>query len=428
MAEFSDNSVSATSGRRRPQFEALLTAVERGEVEAIVAWSLDRLSRTARDRLKLVEVCRDAGVVIALVRGSDMDPTTPAGRLVLGVLGEVAQAETDIKSERQQRAQEQAAKAGRRVGGRWPFGYTRDGLELQLEEAESIRCGYALALDGVPLAEIARRWNAEGHRTSQLGWRSGEFGLWRHDGVRRVLLNPRNAGLRQYRGEIVALAEWPRIVDEETWRAVVALLGEPARRCGTPGAVQLLTGLATCAVCGLLVHGGGASHGKPIYRCCSNKHVNRLAEPVDAYVSSLIVARLSRPDARELLHAKVGDRPNVAVLREESSRLRARLEEIAVEFAADTDVTPAMVRTMTAAVRARLAANDAQLADAGRVSLLGPLVGAEDVRAAWESLDPAGRNDRRRQVVAVLLSVGLHGVGRGTRTFRPDTVGLDWLT
>ena len=49
----------------------------------VVAWAPDRLARTARDRLALVEACRDAGVIIALVRGSDMDPTTPAGRLVV---------------------------------------------------------------------------------------------------------------------------------------------------------------------------------------------------------------------------------------------------------------------------------------------------------------------------------------------------------
>jgi DNA invertase Pin-like site-specific DNA recombinase len=57
--------------------------VRAGKVDVVVAWALDRLARTARDRLALVEACRDAGVIIALVRGSDMDPTTPAGRLVV---------------------------------------------------------------------------------------------------------------------------------------------------------------------------------------------------------------------------------------------------------------------------------------------------------------------------------------------------------
>jgi hypothetical protein len=75
---------AARSGRKpRPQFRALLDTVRAGKVDVVVAWALDRLARTARDRLALVEACRDAGVIIALVRGSDMDPTTPAGRLVV---------------------------------------------------------------------------------------------------------------------------------------------------------------------------------------------------------------------------------------------------------------------------------------------------------------------------------------------------------
>jgi DNA invertase Pin-like site-specific DNA recombinase len=43
--------------------------VRAGKVDVVVAWALDRLARTARDRLALVEACRDAGVIIALVRG-----------------------------------------------------------------------------------------------------------------------------------------------------------------------------------------------------------------------------------------------------------------------------------------------------------------------------------------------------------------------
>jgi hypothetical protein len=66
----------------------------------VVAWALDRLCRNARDRLALIEACRDAGVMIALVSASDMDPTTPAGRWALGILGEVAQHEIDQKSDR----------------------------------------------------------------------------------------------------------------------------------------------------------------------------------------------------------------------------------------------------------------------------------------------------------------------------------------
>lgn len=109
---FSD-SVSAAGKKDRPEFAKMLKAIELGEVETVVAWSLDRLTRNARDRLALVEACRKHNVIIALVQGSDMDPTTTSGRLTIGVLGEVAEVEIGIKSERQAAAAHQRAKLGR---------------------------------------------------------------------------------------------------------------------------------------------------------------------------------------------------------------------------------------------------------------------------------------------------------------------------
>ena len=111
-ATFEDNGVSAAGKSHRPEFTALIAAIRRGEVDTVVAWALDRLARTARDRLALVEACQDYGTVIALVQGSDMDTSNASGRLLIGLLGEVAQMEIGLKSERQKRANTQRAQAG----------------------------------------------------------------------------------------------------------------------------------------------------------------------------------------------------------------------------------------------------------------------------------------------------------------------------
>jgi DNA invertase Pin-like site-specific DNA recombinase len=203
-APFVENDTSAAGRKPRPEFRALLAAVEAGEVDVIVAWALDRLTRTARDRLALVETCRDHGVRIALVRGSDMDPTTPSGRLAIGILGEVAQHEIDAKSDRQARAAEQAAAQGRWIGGRRPFGYAADGVTKIESEAAAVREGYMALLSGVSLRGIAKEWNRAGFTTGQAPWRHTHLGSsspWRPDSVRRVLLNPRYAGIRALRGE-----------------------------------------------------------------------------------------------------------------------------------------------------------------------------------------------------------------------------------
>lgn len=441
VATYTENDTSADGRKPRPQFRALIHAIRALEVDVVVAWSLDRLTRTARDRLDLVEACRDTNVMIALVRGTDMDPSTPGGRLTIGVLGEVAQHEIDQKSDRQSRAMEQAAADGRWVGGRRAFGYEADGVTPRPREAVVIQAAFAALVAGESLRGIARDWNAAGFTTGQSPWRHTGIGVngfspWRADSVRRVLRNPRYAALRAHRGTIVGPAKWPGIVDEATWRAAQTHLDHPARSTGGPGAMakHFLSGLASCAACGMLVHGGGAKHGKPVYRCRSTQqlpdqrpvvegtHVNRLAAPVDDYVTEVIVARLSRPDARQLLVDE--ESPDVAGLQEEALALQARQEELAREFgAASDDPLPAReYRAMRAPLSEKLRRIEAQIADAGRVNVLGDLVGVRDVQAAWDRLG----FDRRRSVLRILAGVRLHAVGRGTRTFRPDTVDIVW--
>jgi hypothetical protein len=72
----------------------------------------------------------------------------------------------------------------------------------------------------------------------------------------------------------------------------------------------------------------------------------------------------------------------------------------------------------------RLAVVEDQMADAGRVDVLGPLVAAEDAGDVWRGLSL----DRRRAVVDALMVVRLHAIGQGVRTFRPDTVEIVWRT
>ncbi len=93
---------------------------------------------------------------------------------------------------------------------------------------------------------------------------------------------------------------------------------------------------------------------------------------------------------------------------------------MAAEFATDDTITPGQFRTMTATLRDRLAVVEDAQADAARVSVLGPLVGVEDVETAWNALDV----DRRRAVVDALMTVRLHKPGRGHRTFETSSVEI----
>lgn len=418
----SDNDQSASTARRRPGFDRVLSAIESGQVGVVVAWSLDRLQRNRRDEARLYEACQAHGVMLSLVKGADLEFGNAAGRFVADSLGSVARLEVQMKSERQQRANEQAAKAGRRVGGRRAFGYEPDGMRVRDGEAVAVRDGYSAVLAGVALGEVARAWNAKGHVT-------GQGNAWTRDTVRGVLLNPRYAGLRGYgptpakgrrKIEVVGRAVWPGVVGEDTWRAAVAVLTDPSRARPPMSARALLTGLARCGLCGATVHGGGAAKGQgKVYRCREHAHLARSAEPVEEYVAAVVVERLSRPDAADLLVDS--SKPDVAALRDDATALRARMDSLAVEFA-DGELTASQLRAASERLRSRLAAVEAEMADAGRADVLGPLVTADDVRAGWDGLSVA----RRRAVIDALMAVTVYPPGRGTRTFRPETVQINW--
>lgn len=425
-----DNDTSAAGKRQRPGFETLLTAIETGEVQAVISWDMTRLTRNRRDTVRVIETGQRHKTVLAFCRGSDLDLSTPSGRVMADILAAIARQEIEQKADRQRRANLQAAEQGRRVGGRRPFGYEPDGITIRQDEAEAVRRAFNDVLAGVPLARIAADWNERGLRTPQKK-RNGQDSTWTAQTVRPVLMNPRYAGFRGYgpqpehgrrKIEAVAPAQWPGIVSEERWRAVVGALSDPARYTSLGrGGRALLTGLARCGICGATVNVGGSRSGKArLYRCSASwGHISRMAAPVDGWISEVAIARLSRPDAVELL--RDDHRPDIEELRTEATALRARLDQLATSFA-DGDLTVSQLRTATGRLRSKIAAVEAKMADAGRADVLGPLVSAPDIRATWELLG----TDRQRAVIDTLMTVRLMSPGRGARTFNPETVTIDW--
>lgn len=431
-----DNDVSASGKVKRPGFDRLIDMIERQEANAVIAWDLTRLTRNSRDTLRLVETGEAAGLTVALVRGSDMDLATPSGRMTANILATVARAEIEVKSDRQKRAARQAAEAGKRIGGRRPFGYEPNGIDIRETEAAALRSVYEGLLAGISLRGAVTSLNAAGFTTSQRRTAEGHKGEpspWRSDALRTTLLNPRYAGLRglyhrpaKGRGywEILGKAEWPGIVTEETWRAVKDILENPSRRTAGAIVVGLLTSIAFCGYpdCTATVHRGGTAPrlgGYGTYRCReSTRHISRKAEPIDRYVEDVVVERLSRDDAVELLIDH--ERPDVEQLRTRVMELRRRRGSL-VRLVADGTFTEDQARAAATDLDRQLAAAEADLTDAGRADVLRELVEAIDVRAVWESYS----RDRQRAVIDTMMTITLLPPGRGRRAFDPSTVRIE---
>lgn len=418
---YTDNDKSASTGRLRPSYEQMLADIRGGEVDAVVAWDLDRLHRRPVELERFIDLADRHGLALGTV-GGDVDLGSSAGRLHARIMGSVARHEIEHKSERQRRAGVQSAELGRPTGGPRPFGYKSGGMEIDPAEARAVRGTFEALLAGQPLREIARDLNRRGVLTS-LGKE------WSATQVRAMMLRARNAGLRSYRGEVIGPATWPALVDENTWQAAVAILKDPTRRTSPGFATRwLMSSLARCAVCGQTVTSAGVARTRKdgtrrtVYRCRTRKHVARDAVPVDDLVSTVVVERLARADAADLLVDD--DVPEFEALRSEAQMLRSRLDTLAIEFA-DGSLTAAQLRTATERLRAKLAAVEAAQAHMTRAPVLTDLVGAEDVRVAWEALP----FDRKRAVIDTLMTVTIAPEPiQGARHFKPELVRVEWKT
>jgi DNA invertase Pin-like site-specific DNA recombinase len=419
-----DNDISAYSGKPRPGYGALLADLETGRVNAVLAWHTDRLHRSPVELEHYIAVCDTRAVPTHCVKAGPLDLATPSGRLVARQLGAVARYEVEHMIERQKAAKLQAAQAGKFRGGRRAFGFEPDGVTVRPSEAAHVLDATHRVLHGESLGSIARGWNSQGIASSM-------GAQWTSMSVHDLLVRARNAGLVEHDGEPITKACWPAIVPEDTWRAVRVLLADPARR--NPRSTDrrwLGSGLYLCGVCNdgttmrsASVVGSNRHRHRATYRCKAGPHLARIAQTVDEYVTAVVLARLSQPDAAGLL------RENTSVdtqgLSSEATALRVRLDELAGLFA-EGAVTGAQLTEGTARIRQRLNEVEIQLAGAVAGSPLEGLAGAEDVTTAWEAISIS----RRKAVIAVLMTVTLLPAPRGRRPgghyFDPDYVRIVW--
>lgn len=347
---FVDNDISATSGRVRPAYQAMLEAARTGTIDAIVCWHPDRLYRRVKDLEELIEVCDKARVPIATVNAGHVDLTTPTGRLVAGLLAQVAKYEGDHKAERWKRSYEQRRKAGTPFGsGPRMFGYTRCGEVIETEAAV-IRWVAGEMMSGQSLHTLCIELDAKGVKTT-LGNR------WTSTPLARLMSNPRLAGWVTLRGEIVARGDWPPILTDEQSEAVRALIAGRKRRLVHPR-VAVLRGVAVCGKCGAALRTGRRGDKKRTYRCpptwsgYGKGCVEILAEPFEAIVEAYAQARLSDPRVHEELVRTRLDNGG-AKIAQEIAALEARM--VALDAAlVDTDDDPTEILRAMRTLRTRI--------------------------------------------------------------------------
>lgn len=131
---------SGTTAKDRPEFDAALRSVRKGDV--LIVTKMDRLARSVSDLRSIVDQLDAKGVGFRVLDQAAVDTTTPNGRLMLNMLAAFAEFETDLRKERQREGIEKAKDRGVYKGR--PVTLPRDQVK-------------ALKAEGLGATEIAKR-------------------------------------------------------------------------------------------------------------------------------------------------------------------------------------------------------------------------------------------------------------------------------
>lgn len=354
-----ENDTSASSSRRRPQFERLIAAMIGGQVRAVIAYRIDRLVRRLDDAARLIETAKQFNVLVTTVSG-ELDMTTAQSRGFAAIMGTLASIETDATSERiRDRNANARAKGMLTNGGSRPFGWDVKRASHVEAEADVIREVSTRIIDGDYLTNVCRDLNRRGVLTP--GGRP-----WDVRKLREVLASPRHAGRLQHAGQVVTdpdgrpvTATWEPIISPEEWdelqvaltaRRVVQDLWTGERR-------HLLSGsLSSCGVCGQnLVAMLGTTSGW-VYRC--RGHLARNRDQTDAHVLEQVRAyALAHP-----IEVVSWTKEQKVGLSERIDVLQRRLADLEDSFLRDGGSASRLAR-MTATLEAELAALQEQRLD-----------------------------------------------------------------
>ena len=256
-AHYDDGGYSG-GNTERPALKRLLDDIANNEVDIIVVYKLDRLSRSLLDFMNLAEFFEQHNVSVISVT-QDINTSTSSGRMMLNILMTFCQFEREILVERIKDKIAGAKRRGKFCGGVPILGYDVNSstkrMEINKKEAKLIKKIYKLYSESGSAFEVTKQLNSQGFHTKSWTSKKGKF----HPGAKfmpkvvyRILNNPLYIGMVQHNGNIYD-GEQEAIIDKKLWNKVQYLLKENSRRASgthTNAVASPFRGLLVCGYCG----------------------------------------------------------------------------------------------------------------------------------------------------------------------------------
>ena len=225
------------SNLSRPEIQRLISDAGEGKLQSVIVYKLDRLSRSQKDTLYLIEDVFLPHSVDFISLNESIDTSTAYGRAMIGILSAFAQLERENIFMRTRMGMLERVKKGYWMGGGGvPFGYDYDreqGILIPNEQAETVRKIYDLYIKGYSAQKIAEMLDLKYEKL-----------------VNQILTRRSNLGLISYKGEEYPGRHEPIFSREVFDLAQRKMRQRAAGARATPGGVHLLSGLIWCGRCG----------------------------------------------------------------------------------------------------------------------------------------------------------------------------------
>ena len=331
--------------------------------------------------------------------------------------------------------------SGKFLGGPVPFGWRRDEngeMVLHELEAQMIRDGIQMVIEGRTLMSIVRHWADNGVRSAYVNSSKPGGKIMQSVQVKRILLRDRNAGLITFHGQVVATESpnLPPIVELEDFHEAKRILEQP-RPVRARDSKSLLSGLIFCW-CGKRMDAFGRGKTDPSrpdrrgYRCSHQRvtgryergHAYRERAPIDEFVRALIVGHLNNEEVqaatREQVRRMREIKSQAPSERAEMDKLHERKKALTEMFTNGT-IDAAQLEVGTASIREQLKALEDKAHSAGASRRLAEVVAAEDPGEAFLRSPISVQ----REIIRELVEVVCHPA-RSEGQFNPKYLEVKW--
>ncbi len=231
----------------RPAMQELLQDAKKKQFDIVVVSKLDRLSRSQKDVLYLIEDVFNKNEIAFTSVKETLDTSTAFGKAMIGILAVFAQLEREQIRDRMQSGKIGRAKSGKAMS--WvvdPFGYKVIDGQYQIVplEAKIVKEMFDIYLKRPSVTNLVKVLNDEGH--------IGKKTRWSYRTVKVILTNPIYCGYNQYGGNKYKGNHEP-IISVEDFDYTQSLIEKQKTKASNPRPFQskyMLSGLIRCGYCG----------------------------------------------------------------------------------------------------------------------------------------------------------------------------------